>query len=60
MINALESHKRTHEYRMKCTQAACMRITCDVHRPCARDAHMGSNIRRDSPSFLGMFFTTRN
>ena len=49
-----------HENHMGCAQTMCTRFAHDVHRPCAWDAHMGNDMRRDSLLFLDMFFIARN
>ena len=45
-----------------CAQVAHIGIACDMHRLCAWESHgnMSNSMMRDSPFFLGMFFTARN
>ena len=57
--NVLESYN-PHARELHWMRITCMGIARDVHMPCAWDVHMGSSMSRDSPIFLGMFFTTRN
>ena len=49
-------HKKSHQAK----DLGCTKTTRDVHMRHARDAHVGNSMRRDSPVFLGMFFTTMN
>ena len=64
MRSTLESHRsyarESHGKRIGCVhrnrkgyaQATCMGIS--------QDEHVGSGMKRDSPVFLTMFFTTKN
>ena len=73
---SLGKRSRVYKKLIGITQVASTRTTRDVHRPhaweshamcighmCMRitwNAHVGSSMRRDSPVFLGIFFSIRN